>query len=372
MKYLISVITAFVVFSCSNETKTVESISEEDKSEKVEEILKDISIDKKIETKQAPVEKLVIDLQFPLADTGRQVGIELFTEGEFAPILAENIDGQGKLTIAIPLSRYQLYRVVTQGKGVFVFSDEKEIKGKVKEIISAGNKAWDYETISSEETKQMQDFVIFSSELDRNPSNQLKLVSYLKKQKTGFVHYVNFGVIMQNAASQIEFIKRLKTDYANKEKYPYAKEYKQRFSMTPQVGDVAPEIELPSLNGGMAKLSDLKGKIVLLDFWASWCGPCRRENPNVVKLYNKYHEQGFEIFGVSLDKTKQAWKEAVQKDGLIWQHVSDLKFWQSQGAKTYKVQSIPQTFLIDQKGIIVAQGLRGAALEQKIAELLAK
>ena len=112
--------------------------------------------------------------------------------------------------------------------------------------------------------------------------------------------------------------------------------------------------------------------MVLLDFWASWCGPCRRENPNVVKMYKEYHSQGFDVFGVSLDKTKKAWEQAVKQDGLTWTHVSDLKFWQSAGAKTYKVQSIPQTFLIDKDGIIVAIGLRGLALEQKVKELLNK
>ena len=175
---------------------------------------------------------------------------------------------------------------------------------------------------------------------------------------------------MQNSDENLELIKRLRKDFSNSMEYPYAQDYELLFPLAPQVGDTAPEIELPSLNGELAKLSSLKGNIVLLDFWASWCSPCRKENPNVVRMYNKYHEKGFDIFAVSLDKTKQAWQQAVKQDGLTWTHVSDLKYWQSAGAKRYNVHSIPQTFLIDKKGVIVAIGLRGVALEQKIIELL--
>ncbi len=136
------------------------------------------------------------------------------------------------------------------------------------------------------------------------------------------------------------------------------------------IGALAPEIVLPNPAGDSLRLSDLRGKIVLIDFWASWCGPCRRENPNVVRVYQQYKEQGFEILGVSLDRTQEAWVKAIEKDQLEWLHVSDLQYWQSIAAKTYAVSSIPATVLLDREGRIVAKGLRGPALEQKIAELL--
>lgn len=138
-----------------------------------------------------------------------------------------------------------------------------------------------------------------------------------------------------------------------------------------QPGNPAPEIELPNPEGKVVPLSSLRGKVVLIDFWASWCKPCRRENPNVVKMYNEYADQGFEIYGVSLDKDKDKWVQAIQQDGLTWPQVSDLEFWNSAAAKLYSVSSIPHTVLIDREGKIIASGLRGQPLEQKVKESVA-
>jgi len=138
------------------------------------------------------------------------------------------------------------------------------------------------------------------------------------------------------------------------------------------VGSEAPNISLTSPDGKTLDLKQLRGKYVLLDFWASWCGPCRRENPNVVAMYKKYNNKGFEIFSVSLDSNKDKWIEAIKKDNLIWKgHVSDLGGWQSAPAALYSVKSIPTTFLLDKEGKIIAKNLRGPALEQKLAELFA-
>jgi len=136
------------------------------------------------------------------------------------------------------------------------------------------------------------------------------------------------------------------------------------------IGSLAPDIELTDPSGKIRKLSSLKGKVVLIDFWASWCGPCRKENPNVVATYNKYKDKGFEVFSVSLDKDRDAWLAAIAKDNLIWpNHVSDLKYWKSAGAATYGVSSIPFTVLVDKKGKIVAKKLRGEELEKQVMEL---
>lgn len=138
-----------------------------------------------------------------------------------------------------------------------------------------------------------------------------------------------------------------------------------------QIGNKAPELKFQDPNGKAIALSDLKGKMVLIDFWASWCGPCRLENPNVVKTYQKFkdakfeHGKGFTVYSVSLDKNKAAWQNAIMQDGLAWpNHVSDLKAWNAEGAKIYKVRSIPQAYLIDGRGVIVAKGqsVRGAGL----------
>lgn len=138
------------------------------------------------------------------------------------------------------------------------------------------------------------------------------------------------------------------------------------------IGSEAPEIALPTPVGPIMRLSDLRGKYVLIDFWASWCGPCRRENPNVIKTYATFKDKGFEIFGVSLDQDKSAWVNAIAKDQLTWPHVSDLQYWNSVAAQAYQVSSIPMTFLLDPQGKVIAKGLRGDSLNEYLATLFSK
>ncbi len=137
-------------------------------------------------------------------------------------------------------------------------------------------------------------------------------------------------------------------------------------------GKIAPNFSAPSPEGKIIALNDIKGKATIIDFWASWCKPCRRENPNVVRVYEKYHDKGLEIISVSLDKEgqKDRWLKAIKDDNMNWHHVSNLKFWNEPVARLYNINSIPATFILDKDGIIVAKKLRGDALEQKIAELL--
>ncbi|MEN8731444.1 MAG: TlpA disulfide reductase family protein [Bacteroidia bacterium] len=135
-------------------------------------------------------------------------------------------------------------------------------------------------------------------------------------------------------------------------------------------GAMAPDIKLKTPAGDSLALSSLRGKVVLIDFWASWCGPCRRENPNVKKIYEKYKDQGFEIYGVSLDNNASRWNDAIAKDGLTWKHVSDLAGWQSSAAKLYGVRSIPATFLLDKEGRIYKSGFRSHELEGLLQQLL--
>ena len=136
------------------------------------------------------------------------------------------------------------------------------------------------------------------------------------------------------------------------------------------IGAVMADFTQPDTAGVAVSLSSLRGKYVLVDFWASWCGPCRRENPNVVEAFNKYKDKNFTVLGVSLDRGKPEWLEAIKADGLTWTHVSDLKFWSNAVAKQFNIESIPQIFLIDPQGKIVGKNLRGSALEMKLAKLL--
>jgi thiol-disulfide isomerase/thioredoxin len=138
-------------------------------------------------------------------------------------------------------------------------------------------------------------------------------------------------------------------------------------------GNEAPEISLPTPQGDTIKLSSTRGSVVLLDFWASWCAPCRKESPNLVKAYNTYHKKGFQIYQVSLDKTREAWIKGIEDDQLgRWIHVSDVQYWNSVVVPLYKIESIPFNFLLDRNGRIIASNLRGERLESKLAELFGK
>ncbi len=164
-------------------------------------------------------------------------------------------------------------------------------------------------------------------------------------------------------------LQKFKTSWPN---YSYTRDLDEMVAKmkVTAVGQLAPEIALPNPNGQVVKLSSLRGKYVLIDFWAKWCGPCRRENPNVVKAYHRFKGKGFEVFGVSLDKNKADWVKAIQEDGLVWTHVSDLKYFDCQAARDYNINAIPFSILLDKEGKIIAKNLRGAALEKKLEEVL--
>jgi len=156
---------------------------------------------------------------------------------------------------------------------------------------------------------------------------------------------------------------------------PQIKSLKERLVVMKavSVGQKAPEFTMNDTNGNPVSLSSKTGsKLLLIDFWAAWCNPCRQENPNVVKVYNEFHKKGFDVLGVSLDQKKEDWLKAIADDKLTWTHVSDIKYWGNEAAKLYAVNSIPSNFLLDDKGIIIGRNLRGDDLYKKVKEILEK
>lgn len=178
------------------------------------------------------------------------------------------------------------------------------------------------------------------------------------------------GLNQANNAAALTVAERLVAEYKESDPAAVATVEKSFSKLTTSLpGAQAPNLVGPSPEGETIDLKDLRGKVVLVDFWASWCGPCRKENPRVKRLYDQYASKGFEVLGVSLDRTKDRWVQAIEKDGLTWLHISDLKHWKSAYAALYGVRSIPDTVLLDAEGKIIARGLRGTQLEAKLAQI---
>lgn len=183
-----------------------------------------------------------------------------------------------------------------------------------------------------------------------------QVIDSLEKVMPHSQQFTSFRDQVTRLAEQVKYQQQIEAMQAEKDKLI-------------AIGSEAPDFTQDTPEGTPLSLSSLRGKVVLIDFWASWCKPCRIENPNVVRVYNKYHDKGFEILGVSLDRTKEAWVAAIKQDGLPWKHVSDLKFWNNAVAEQYGITSIPHTILLDREGKVLAKNLRGKQLENKLDEV---
>lgn len=263
------------------------------------------------------------------------------------------------------------------GQAVVTGSKNMEYYNKLMDLrtsMEARVNAWNKQVAAATEKKDNKRIAQIEEEYQAAEQEVVKKVkAMLPDMGTSLVALfaLNFINIDSDFATYDEVAQRFAKENPNS---PHAKSLIGRVARIKgvMVGSKAPDITLSDTTGKTVPLSSLRGKYVLIDFWASWCGPCRAENPNVVRMYNKFKDKGFAIYSVSLDRPgdREKWVRAIRNDNLTWTHVSDLKFWQSEAAQQYGVQAIPATFLLDKDGTIIAKNLRGEALEQKLDEVL--
>ena len=338
-----------------------------------------------------------------LADKGAYKQIFLDTLNGQNPwiFVSAAIDSNGNFKLVAPIAYADIYRlrlddknymrlILTPGEKISLktkgskLGGDAEIQGSfhTQLLYSVMSNTQSFETRKAKLNQQYNEIqtspkrdslaAIIISQFQANDSLQkAALLSQMEKQPASLAWI--FFQDKLNMTNDFPIID--KTESAMFKAYPenvFVQQYHQQVEVERKtaIGAAAPEIELTDRDGKIRKLSSLKGKVVLIDFWASWCGPCRKENPNVVNIYGKYHDQGFEVYSVSLDKDRDSWLAAIAKDNLVWpNHVSDLKYWKSAGAAAYGVTAIPFTVLVDRKGKIVAKKLRGDDLETKVKEL---
>jgi len=284
-------------------------------------------------------------------------------------IYVENTDISIKLDIEKPKDV-----IITGGKAQAIVNKFRAIQDSLSSSVKVLNER--YEALVPQKEVLAEKF---KEEVQKIQEEYKTLMDSTKKDEKILIE-ANFGSVV--AADKFRGISRdmklkEKKEFVNKftgeaAKSPSVIKAKERITILEnvQIGKTAPDFTLPTPDGKELALSSFKGKMLIVDFWASWCGPCRRENPNMVKIYNEFHEKGLEILSVSLDEKKEDWIKAIEKDGLVWNHVSDLKGWSSKAAKIYGVQSIPHIVIIDQNGVIIHKDLRGEELTNKLRELL--
>jgi len=315
-------------------------------------------------------------------------------------VATAKVDSLGKFTLEFPQLEANIYKIFVADNNQFmlVLSPEEQVSVSLK----AGNVGESPVVVGSVETenylKGQYQLNEYSAKLESvntrwkesatspNPDSVQSILRkeydlYTSEQKVFLKDF-----IQQNKFSLVGllFIDRLDLsddfsaydlyDQAVFQRYPnnpFVKDIHARVEGERRltIGKIAPDIKLPSPEGPEKSLSALKGKVVLIDFWASWCGPCRKENPHVVELYNKYHDKGFEVLGVSLDRDKDSWIKGIKDDGLVWTQISDLKYWKSDAAKLYNVTAIPFTVLVDRDGKIIGKKLRGESLSEELKKI---
>lgn len=338
-------------------------------------------------------EKVVLAQSLPNGGAVKLDSVQLAADGTFS-IKGTEKDGGGfyKLIIA---DRQQVVLLAEGGETFNIQADgfAKDAQGNPGKVSIAGSKnmeyyakidqlmqafsakvtVWNEEYAKAEEKKDSKKIQEIQQSYAKAENERLSEIRrWIPEMGTSLVALFAANNFL-NPDADLPILKKLAMDFEQVKPTPtiaqsFIGQVKRMAGLS--VGEEAPDFTLNDPDGKPITLSSLRGKFVLIDFWASWCGPCRQENPNVVRMYDKFKDKGFSIYGVSLDKDATPWKAAIKKDNLTWLHGSDLKFWNSAVAQTYGVKAIPATFLLDKDGKIIAKNLRGPALETKLTELL--
>lgn len=353
----------------------------------------ELKIKKAISTTEAqPIDSLVIgesgkfsfevpvkNIDFFTLELEQKMPISLFVEKDDQPVITSSYENFPEFTVkgaqhAEYINDYLNAMTQFQKDRYAMLQRSKNLPFEAKDQRKA---VLDSIKLASDELKRLAQTTI--NKAPSSPAMIIPLMNFFPKTSLQSYDSTNLETIktVRDAMGK-EYSNTLFYNQLNKD---YQMVVKQLQKMN-RPKDEAPEINLPNPQGENIALSSLRGKVVLVDFWASWCGPCRRENPNVVRLYKKYKDQGFTVYSVSLDgvpkqkqmgNSKQSWEQAIQQDGLIWpNHVSELEGWNSQVIKDYGINSIPYTLLLDREGKIIGERLRGPGLEQKLEEIFSK
>jgi peroxiredoxin len=315
------------------------------------------------------------DGKFKISAAGTEPTVYMLTlaNAGLLPLLAENGD---KITVNTTADQYLVAAEIVGSRGseelLAYFREFNNFQERVAELNAA---LMPFSNLPEFEEKRAEAQEKYTA-LESFQKNYVK--SFIKENKTSVVpvfaslYAANFISPESEFEWYLELLERFQAEFPNS-KYTswlsqYVEPYRNLAELSP--GKQAPDFKLATPEGDSLSLSDLRGKYVLIDFWASWCAPCRQENPRVVKMYERFKGKNFEILGVSLDREREGWVKAIKDDQLAWKHVSDLKFWDSMVTGLYAIQSIPATMIVDPEGKIVARNLRGTELEDKLASLL--